>query len=64
MRIEKGQSLSMGTTENAPSEQATVVVIGAGPTGLSAAYHLGAGSLLLEQGPTVGGWCRSIVDHG
>ena len=64
MRIEKGQSLSMGTTENAPSEQATVVVIGAGPTGLSAAYHLGAGSVLLEQGPTVGGWCRSIVDHG
>jgi UDP-galactopyranose mutase len=40
------------------------VVIGAGPTGLSAAYHLGAGSVLLEAGSTVGGWCRSIVDAG
>ena len=40
------------------------IVIGAGPTGLSAAYHLGAGSLLLEQNPTVGGWCRSITDNG
>ena len=40
------------------------VVIGAGPTGLSAAYHLGPDALLLEQGDTVGGWCRSIEDHG
>jgi protoporphyrinogen oxidase/glycosyltransferase involved in cell wall biosynthesis len=40
------------------------VVIGAGPTGLSAAYHLGADALLLEQNATVGGWCRSIEDHG
>lgn len=45
------------------------IVIGAGPTGLSAAYHLGldpAGqdALLVERESTVGGWCRSIVDHG
>jgi UDP-galactopyranose mutase len=40
------------------------VVIGAGPTGLSAAYHLGKGSLLLERNSTVGGWCRSIEDGG
>ncbi|MGI9247046.1 MAG: protoporphyrinogen/coproporphyrinogen oxidase, partial [Steroidobacteraceae bacterium] len=40
------------------------IVIGAGPTGLSAAYHLGSDSLLLEAGSTVGGWCRSIVDRG
>jgi protoporphyrinogen oxidase/glycosyltransferase involved in cell wall biosynthesis len=40
------------------------VVVGAGPTGLSAAYHLGRGSLLIDQNPTIGGWCRSIVDHG
>src|SRR5206468_2559312 len=39
-------------------------VLGAGPTGLSAAYHLGEGSLLLEQNETVGGWCRSIHDNG
>ncbi|MDB5743182.1 MAG: glycosyl transferase group 1 [Polaromonas sp.] len=42
----------------------STVVIGAGPTGLAAAYHLGEGSLLIEKGSTVGGWCRSIVDNG
>ncbi|VTT99035.1 amine oxidase : UDP-galactopyranose mutase OS=Solibacter usitatus (strain Ellin6076) GN=Acid_0349 PE=4 SV=1: Glyco_trans_1_4: NAD_binding_8: Amino_oxidase [Gemmataceae bacterium] len=41
-----------------------VVVIGAGPTGLSAAYHLGGDALLLEANDRVGGWCRSIVDNG
>jgi len=40
------------------------IVLGAGPTGLSAAYHLGENSLLLEAGSTVGGLCRSIVDRG
>ena len=41
-----------------------VVVVGAGPTGLSAAYHLGSDALLLEQAGRVGGWCRSIEDAG
>ena len=40
------------------------VVVGAGPTGLSAAYHLGADALLVEREARVGGWCRSIVDRG
>lgn len=40
------------------------VVIGAGPTGLSAAYHLGEDVLLIDQNETVGGWCRSIEDGG
>jgi UDP-galactopyranose mutase len=40
-----------------------VLVVGAGPTGLSAAYHLGENSLLVEQNDRVGGWCRS-VQHG
>ena len=40
------------------------VVIGGGPTGLSAAYHLGADTLLLDRNETVGGWCRSIEDKG
>jgi UDP-galactopyranose mutase len=40
------------------------VVIGAGPTGLSAAYHLGESSLLLEAGDRIGGWCKSLVDRG
>jgi UDP-galactopyranose mutase len=41
-----------------------VVIIGAGPTGLSAAFHLGKGSLLLEREDRVGGYCRSIQDAG
>ncbi len=40
------------------------VVIGAGPTGLSAAYHLGEQSLLLEQNDSIGGWCRSVEEGG
>lgn len=40
------------------------VIIGAGPTGLSAAYHMGAEAVLVEQNSTVGGWCRSIEDGG
>jgi UDP-galactopyranose mutase len=40
------------------------VIIGGGPTGLSAAYHLGADTLLLDRNETIGGWCRSIVDNG
>jgi UDP-galactopyranose mutase len=43
---------------------ASCVILGAGPTGLSAAYHYGEGSLLLEREPTVGGWCRSVDDTG
>ncbi len=41
-----------------------VLIAGAGPTGLSAAYHLGSQSMLVEQQPRVGGWCRSVVDNG
>ena len=49
----------------ATSASATpVVIIGAGPTGLSAAYHLGQDSMLVEQADRVGGWCRSIEDSG
>jgi UDP-galactopyranose mutase len=47
-----------------PARDAKVVVIGAGPTGLSAAYHLGEGAVLLEANGAVGGWCRSLVDKG
>jgi UDP-galactopyranose mutase len=42
----------------------SVVIVGAGPTGLSAAYHLGEDSLLLEQNNQIGGWCRSIEENG
>jgi len=41
-----------------------IVIVGAGPTGLSAAYHLGEDAMLLEQCDRVGGWCRSIEVNG
>ena len=41
-----------------------VAVIGAGPTGLSATYHLGEDVVLIDQNEQVGGWCRSIEDKG
>ena len=44
--------------------EARVVVLGAGPTGLSAAYHLGSAALLVERELRVGGCCRSIRSHG
>jgi protoporphyrinogen oxidase len=43
----------------------TTIVVGAGPSGLSAAYHLDDQSvLLLEAAERVGGLCRSIYDGG
>ncbi|PWU02268.1 MAG: UDP-galactopyranose mutase [Terriglobia bacterium] len=45
-------------------DSAHTIVIGAGPTGLSAAYHLGSDSILLEQNARVGGWCRSLEVNG
>lgn len=47
-------------------EEAAVpcLILGAGPTGLSAAYHYGAGSVLVEREQTVGGWCRSLDEQG
>jgi len=47
-----------------PASPAGCLIIGGGPTGLSAAYHLGADTVLLERHDTVGGWCRSIQDGG
>jgi len=48
----------------APPREHPAVVIGAGPTGLSAGYHLGAGCVILEQNQTVGGGCRSVQAGG
>jgi UDP-galactopyranose mutase len=44
--------------------EADVIVIGAGPTGLSAAYHAGPDTVLIEKNGRVGGWCRSIEVAG
>lgn len=46
------------------AESAECLILGAGPTGLSAAFHYGEGATLLERNETVGGLCRSIEDHG
>ena len=45
-------------------ENKKCVIIGGGPTGLSAAYHLDKDVVLLDKNSTVGGWCRSIEDKG
>jgi UDP-galactopyranose mutase len=46
------------------AQNVRTVVLGAGPTGLSAAYHLDADTVLLDKNARVGGWCRSIGDQG
>ena len=43
---------------------AKTIVLGAGPTGLSAAFHLGKDTLLVERENSVGGCCRSIYLDG
>ncbi len=40
------------------------VIIGAGLSGLSAAYHMGSGNKLLERESEVGGLCRSVTTKG
>jgi UDP-galactopyranose mutase len=45
-------------------ENRKCVIIGGGPTGLSAAYHLDKDVVLIDKNSTVGGWCRSIEDKG
>ncbi|NHZ83084.1 NAD(P)-binding protein [Massilia sp. CCM 8695] len=64
-----GSGAGAGATVNplrSPSggQKVQTVIVGAGPTGLSAAYHLGEGTVLLDKNPSVGGWCRSIHDQG
>jgi UDP-galactopyranose mutase len=63
----KAHGLETSPSTNAKSadtQRHRAIVLGAGPTGLSAAYHLGEDCLLLEQHARVGGWCRSIEDNG
>lgn len=47
-----------------PRAAPSILILGAGPTGLSAAYHLGEAALVLERERTPGGGYRSQVDNG
>jgi UDP-galactopyranose mutase len=58
------ETLRVHSRGKAPDGSVPTLVVGAGPTGLAAAYHLGEQSLLVERESTVGGWCRSVVDRG
>jgi UDP-galactopyranose mutase len=61
-----GESASVVNALRSPlaAQHVKNIVIGAGPTGLSAAYHLDEDTLLLDRNADVGGWCRSIEDKG
>uniref|UniRef100_Q02C55 UDP-galactopyranose mutase n=1 Tax=Solibacter usitatus (strain Ellin6076) TaxID=234267 RepID=Q02C55_SOLUE len=59
-----GEVLEAARARGRGRTRARAVVVGAGPTGLSAAYHLGEDSILIEQNSRVGGWCRSIESKG
>ena len=49
----------------APASTVRSLVVGAGPTGLAAAYHLGERRAAARaRTRRVGGWCRSIDDNG
>jgi len=47
---------------------ASVIILGAGLTGISTAYHLESAGffdyVMLEKEPTIGGLCRSITENG
>ena len=66
---ETAESADLNENVNALRKAATMphvkcVIVGAGPTGLSAAYHLDGDTLVLDKNAGVGGWCRSIEDKG
>ena len=60
----KPQPLPQREIQPERAEHGKYVIIGGGPTGLSAAYHLDENTVLLDKNAAVGGWCRSIEDKG
>jgi UDP-galactopyranose mutase len=63
VKVQKGQGPLALARTRARKEYAKTAIIGAGPTGLSAAFH-DQDSVLLEANDTVGGWCRSLEENG
>jgi UDP-galactopyranose mutase len=64
MMLEPAKPPKPTVAPSASQGGASCLILGGGPTGLSAAYHYGAGSVVLERETKVGGWCRSIEDTG
>ena len=62
-RAARRAARSSVSSSRAADEKTPIIIIGAGPTGLSACYHA-RDSLLLEKNNRVGGWCRSIQQNG
>jgi glycosyltransferase involved in cell wall biosynthesis len=62
-RAGEPRSAPSARTLTAPVE-ASCLVVGAGASGLAAAWHYGAGAVLLERRAVAGGRCRSIEDSG
>ena len=60
-------STAMGSSDTGPAEVGRVVIIGAGPAGLTAAYDLGkrgCRSVVVEADATVGGLSRTVERDG
>src|SRR5437764_2054185 len=65
MVLEKTRSTARRVPSVSSAGNSTgTLIIGAGPTGLSAAYHLKDDYALVERNNTVGGWCRSLEVNG
>jgi protoporphyrinogen oxidase/glycosyltransferase involved in cell wall biosynthesis len=64
MMLEPAPAPKAAVSTSSATSGAPCVILGAGPTGLSAAYHYGEDCVLLEREAKVGGWCRSIEDTG
>ena len=62
--LESGQIVALPPARARQENASACLILGAGPTGLSAAWHFGRDCRLLERGSTVGGWCRSIEQDG
>lgn len=65
LRTQHVARLPVGQRRAQPPRSSTpCLILGAGPTGLSAALHLGAESCVVERNSVVGGWCRSVEEGG
>lgn len=62
--LARRQVVDLPSRAPASAHEADCLIVGAGPTGLAAAMHLGKRSVLVDANAEVGGWCRSIEDSG